>query len=87
MENVKNLLIMQEWVQQYKDDEVMSVGQASAIKAMEHMLVAMRNGIDKVTINAMMAECRRTVEILQAFQGRMVMLHYQMTGILEEEIT
>jgi len=72
------------WVQQYKDDEIIRVGQAGAIKAMEYFLeVFDRHGDLKegegggvAEIKAAQDEVRRCVEILNAFMGKMSIMAF-----------
>jgi hypothetical protein len=71
---------LRQWVQQYKDDEIISVGQAGAIKAMDYFLEVFGRHGDLVDGGGVLVtksaqnETRRCIEILNAFMGKMSLL-------------
>lgn len=69
---------MDQWVQQYKDDELIPLAQISAIHAMDAMLESWRrHGLD---IKTGLKETSRMLDILKAFQGKLALLDCQVNG-------
>lgn len=82
---------LQEWIQQYKDDESpVGIGQTAAIKAMDYFLETLgrhgdltNGGVDE--IKGGQGEIRRCIEILSAFMGRMSIMEFMQNGFKEDD--
>lgn len=71
------LNILTEWAAQY---DGLSLSETASQKVLQQFLLLFRQGIDLTTVQVGLREIKRTIEILNAFQGRLAILELQLTS-------
>lgn len=76
--------MIQEWVNQYKQDETISSAQKAAIAAMDSLLQSWGD-LDPSQLKDRQAEVNRMITILQAFQGRLYITDALINGVSDDK--